>query len=572
MGKIKSIGTIRAPQIVGMYGPGAIVNLEKISVMPTGVNSWNPSTPTIASPTFMREIGADRLIDCSALASVGIPATLFPRTFVCRMCGTIQEKSSIAESDLKFGFRCYVDKGPLYPSRWIIYCENGHIEDFNYRSLLQHQTTSCSGRICLKTGASLSETFVECACGGSVSMQEAYRRKESRLTCSGKELWTSRTSQCDAKLKVSMRSASDVYFGAVRSAITIEPESDPLVARGFEVLSIAASTVQSDREKAKLALQMSRYFENVADEDIDRVLDYFFMAKLEPAEYRSRRYQEFNALARSSGSAKDDLYVEAISADDLQKFGVGGLYAVRKLREVRALVGFMRGGMPPDPAFDEMANTSERLASLGSEGVFPAYENRGEGVFITLDSESLRKWIARPEVARRVDAFARAENKWRTTSSTGVVARDRGFYILAHSFAHLLIRQISLVSGYSQSSLRERIYASPDGEAMPWAGVLIYTASTDADGSLGGLVAQATDKHIGSIIEAAFQSIQVCSSDPTCALQLPIGFRKMNAAACHSCLVLPETCCERNNYFLDRNLIVPHTIHNATDELCFVRT
>ena len=548
MGKVKSIGTIRAPQIVGMYGPGAIINLEKISVMPTGVNAWNPATPTIASPTFMREIGADRLINCSSLSSVGIPATLFPRTFVCSLCGTIQEKTTITESDLKFGFSCYADKGPLYPSRWIVYCEDGHIEDFNYRSFLKHQSVNCLGRLCLTTGASLSETYVECECGGRASMQEAYRRKDSRLKCSGKELWTSQSSDCDATVKVSMRSASDVYFGAVRSAITIEPESDPLVARAFEVVAAMKVAAQNERDKVKMALEMSRYFETVAEEDVDRVLDLIFKAKLQPAEYRNRRYQEYGALARSSGSPKDDLYVEAIRSDDLEQFGINGLYAVRKLREVRALVGFMRGGMPPDPAFDEISNAPQRLASLGREGVFPAYENRGEGVFITLDPGRLKDWIARTEVARRVDAFANAEEKWRASSMTGVVAKKRGFYILAHSLAHLLIRQISLVSGYSQSSLRERVYASQDDDATPWAGVLIYTASSDADGSLGGLVAQATDRHLGEILEDAFLALHVCSSDPICALQVPVGFRKMNAAACHGCLVLPETCCERNNY------------------------
>ncbi len=567
MGKPRVIGTVRAPQIVGMYGPGAIVNLEKISVMPIGVNAW-PDAPRIASPAFMREIGAERLIDCAALAKIGIPSTLFPRTFVCRLCGTIQQKEKIEEQDLKFGFTCYLDKGPLYPSRWIVYCENGHIADFGYRSLI-HGSTSCNERMWLSTGASLAETFVHCACGERASMELAYR-KESRRRCSGKELWTSKQSPCDAASRVSMRSASDVYFGAVRSAITIDPESDPLVAQGFDVLGIATNAVRADRGKARDALRNSRFFEEAADEDVDRVLDAFFKAQLEPAEYRDRRYQEYNALARSSGSPRDDLYVESIPSDDLSHFGIRGLYAVRKLREVRALVGFMRGGMPSDPAFDEAASNVEKLASLGKEGFYPAYENRGEGIFVTLDPERLSQWIAGTGVVRRVEAFARAEGKWRAASFPHLVVRNRGIYILAHSFAHLLIRQVSLVSGYSQSSLRERIYASADEDTTPWAGFLVYTASSDADGSLGGLVAQAVDRNIGRIIDGAHQALQVCSSDPICALQVPVGFRKMNAAACHGCLVLPETCCERNNYFLDRNFVVPHTIHDATADLCFV--
>jgi hypothetical protein len=551
-----------------MYGPGSIVNLEKISVMPSGVSAWDSYTPSISSPTFSREIGADRLIDCAALAKAGVPASLFPKTFVCRSCGTIQDRFSISAIDLKVGFRCYVDQGPLYPSRWIVYCERGHIADFNYRWFV-HRTSQCGQRIHLETGASLSDTFVVCDCGARASMAEAYKKGEWLRRCSGKELWTSLESDCDKLPKLSMRSASDVYFGAVRSAITIEPESDPLVSRVFEHLAQAAITVQTNWEKAKSRLMDTKGFESVAEEDIDRALTFFFKAQHEPAEYKSRRFQEYTALARNSGSSKDDLYVETIpSTVGLQRAGIAGLYAVRKLREVRALVGFRRGGMPTDPAFDEVPG-QEALASLGGGQTFPAYENRGEGVFLTLDPISLRDWLARPEVQRRVDLFAKAEDKWRTSAGGGGNHRRRGVYVLAHSLAHLMIREISLVSGYSQSSLRERIYASWDDEENLWAGVLVYTASSDADGSLGGLVAQATDGRIGPILNDAFQALEVCSSDPICALQIPVGFRKMNGAACHGCLVLPETCCERNNYFLDRTMVIPNTVHDATHALSF---
>ncbi len=413
MGKIRPIGTIRAPQLVGMYGPGSIVNLEKISVMPSGVNSWSSSTPTISSATFKKEIYADRLIDCAALSQTGVPATLFPKTFVCRLCGTIQDRTHLSEADLKNGFRCYVDQGPLYPSRWIVFCEAGHIADFNYRGFA-HSTRDCEERIWLKTGASLTDTYVICECGAKAAMADAYRKKDGQRHCSGRELWTGQRTECSLSSKISMRSASDVYFGAVRSAITIEPESDPLVARVFEVLAIATKAVQDDRVKAKTALQNTKYFENVADEDVDRALDAFFKAQQEPAEYRNRRYQEYEALARSCGSPKDDLYVETIDSQDLSRFGISGLHAVRKLREVRALVGFKRGGMPLDPAFDDASTALDVLASLGKEGVYPAYENRGEGVFLTFDSGCLRQWISRAEVTRRVQAFVNAEKKWRT--------------------------------------------------------------------------------------------------------------------------------------------------------------
>lgn len=536
--------------------------------MPQGVNTWNTGVPTISSPTFARQIEAEKLIDCSALVGAGVPVRLFPRTFVCRSCGTIQSRDSLRQNDIKRGFQCYHDSGPLYPSRWIVYCASGHIDDFDYWALA-HGKNACSSRIVLETGASLAETFVSCECGARASMADAYSAKSTRAFCSGVELWSGQHVQCSKRIKVSMRSASDVYFGAVRSAITIEPESDPLVAFAFEELGRAATSIQIDRGKAKDRLRGSQGFELVAEEDIDRVLDAYYKARDEPGQYRDRRYQEFQALARNCGSPEDDLYVERITVEDLADLGIDGIFAVRKLREVRALIGFKRGGMPPDPAFDEIDGPEEELATLGREGLFPAYENRGEGIFISLSPSKLEKWLDRAVVQGRVDQFARAERRWRTQSGASHVEKRRGYYILAHSLAHLLIQQIALVSGYSQSSLRERIYASEDGSASPAVGVLVYTASSDADGSLGGLVAQATDGNIRKLIESAFEAMQLCSSDPICALQRPVGFRKMNAAACHSCLVLPETCCERNNFFLDRIFVVPHTVHDDAAELCY---
>lgn len=47
----------------------------------------------------------------------------------------------------------------------------------------------------------------------------------------------------------------------------------------------------------------------------------------------------------------------------------------------------------------------------------------------------------------------------------------------------LLIKQMSMSSGYSSSAIRERIYFGDD-----MSGVLLYTGSADKEGSLGGLL------------------------------------------------------------------------------------
>ena len=59
-------------------------------------------------------------------------------------------------------------------------------------------------------------------------------------------------------------------------------------------------------------------------------------------------------------------------------------------------------------------------------------------------------------------------------------------YVLLHTFAHALIRELALECGYSAAGIAERIYAR-SGE-QPMAGVLLYTAAPDSEGTLGGLV------------------------------------------------------------------------------------
>jgi Domain of unknown function (DUF1998) len=120
--------------------------------------------------------------------------------------------------------------------------------------------------------------------------------------------------------------------------------------------------------------------------------------------------------------------------------------------------------------------------------------------------------------------------------------------------------EMALESGYPASSLKERVYALRevvDGETVQRLGLLIYTASTGAQGTLGGLVGSAT--RIVEILEAALTRIAICSNDPICADHNPTSVnddRHLHGAACHGCLLVAETSCEKRNEFLDRSLLV----------------
>jgi Domain of unknown function (DUF1998) len=130
--------------------------------------------------------------------------------------------------------------------------------------------------------------------------------------------------------------------------------------------------------------------------------------------------------------------------------------------------------------------------------------------------------------------------------------------MLLHSFSHALMRQLAIECGYAAASLRERIYSSRPEDDFSMAGVLIYTAAPDSEGTLGGLVSLGDPDVLGRHIDQALEQMRLCASDPLCADHEPSQApNDLHWAACHACLFSPETSCERGNKYLDRSLLVP---------------
>ena len=219
------------------------------------------------------------------------------------------------------------------------------------------------------------------------------------------------------------------------------------------------------------------------------------------------------------------------------------------MREVRALLGFRRH----DPDADLIG------ADLGPDRrrrpVYPAIELFGEGIFLRFSEEAVAKWERDAAVQARANILIgrRSQRAWAHRLD---LPEPR--YIALHTLSHLLIRRLAFASGYSSASLQERIYANssrPDHTA----GILIYTAAGDAQGTLGGLVRLgAPDKLIPMII-AALDDADVCSNDPVCIESDRQGSAQLNLSACHGCSLISETSCESRNLLLDRQLVLGGT-------------
>jgi hypothetical protein len=268
------------------------------------------------------------------------------------------------------------------------------------------------------------------------------------------------------------------------------------------------------------------------------------------------RRAEYAVLKTSRN--EEQLLIRAPKVSDYETDVAGAferIMLVHKLRETRALAGFTR-------VFPAGAATMEEKMRLlrrdpAPEQWLPAYLVYGEGLFFEFREDLVREWEGREAVRTRIaglDVQYRAQQRNRRQPAEPITPR----FILLHTIAHLLINRLTFECGYSSAALRERLYVSPKPEA-PMAGLLIYTAAGDAEGTMGGLVRMGQPGYLEPLVRRALEAASWCSADPVC---MEMGGRggqgpdSCNLAACHGCALVPETACEHFNRFLDRACVV----------------
>ena len=535
---------------------------------------------------------------------LNVPALRFPLWHFCSRCRSLQEVPSHRPNRV----RCRAceernaaegnsKKSPfLAQVPFVAVCQQGHLQDFPWREWVHRSaSTSCTRRMRLRAtgGASLAAQNVECDCGvpprNLSSITDASQGEEgkpgtfltnnlekgAKYECLGKRPWLGDNigQGCGAAIQGSLRAATNVYFGHVESAIYLPGGTLGIDERLLEVLEQAplANTIAfANAASMSLSAALLRNDVNArllgafSDEDVDAALaalDVNSASSSEAAEpgdevdpQRLRR-PEFEVLCAEIDSK--DL---KISTQDIDMFdgSLGSFFTrinlVDQLRETRALYGFSR--IRPDG----IATLSERKRTLWRDepefrqSWLPAYIVQGEGLFFEFDEIAIQAWESQSKVQDRVGRLA--DHPDRTRVHRGLADRTLvARYVMLHSFAHLMINQLVFECGYSSASLRERVYCA--NGANPMAGVLIYTAAGDSEGTMGGLVRMGKPDYLEPALVAALDRARWCSSDPVC---MELGARgqgpgAMNLAACHSCGLLPETACEVFNKFLDRALV-----------------
>lgn len=496
--------------------------------------------------------------------------------------------------------------------RFVQACSNGHLDDIDWKHEV-HKDFKCNGNVFHWDESSSDNNFtVSCYgyydldnqfhrtnCGKSISYFDL--RQESNLDfikCSGlfPELSLTAKSTCDQPAKLVLKNSSNIRLPDLVLAVSI-----PIVPGKFEFMykDIADfdKFLNSDFTHKEFLDHCIRYnksygrtfpIHDIANSTIDEIKDALdsIEKKLErPApsdpdfNYEPMIKEEFDSLvaATQHGFPPEKwgeptaLHIEPTdAAEPFLNNDTGLLFKVspiRKLILTRVQRGYSREVTPiysEDDVDDEPPihkRSGETIlthydAPNSDERWLVGHKLTGEGLFIQLCDPDNRAQQHDPFAtcdlanSKSFVAWNKTYKKW--SSDPEARRRTNPRFVWWHTISHKIINRLAIRSGFSSASIAERVYCYETNNKHT-SGILLYTAQTGGDGTLGGLVSMAPifDKLVDDVID----DLRRCSNDPIC-LDNKKSRRRFNGAACHACVFASETSCEYHNKFLDRNIVL----------------
>ena len=597
-GRKTQVGELRPSQVLTTFGIGSVVDLPYLSAMVMGLEDWPIS--------YSAEIPEERLLQSvkgmlgpqvvalrtppradppagpsnwfDPLNHIGVPVAPFPRWLVCSKCrllapissGLFEDKVEAYRPDqTRYVHNCQTRGRPpiALPARFLVACKKGHLDDFPWLEFAHDGHAGCAGPLELNevgpSGEAADVLLVCRACGKKKTMAQAFGRENLAVmpACRGRRphLRDVDPKGCDeANVSPILLGASNSWFPIIISVLSVPKGGDrlsQLVDDNWAVLGKATSPEVLTGFRAINRLpDLAEYTDRQVWAAVERKRSESEEQDDDPTDLKSPEW----AVLSQPGSVQEsrDFRLRQVPPPAGYERYFDKVVLAERLREVRAMVGFTRIESSRDfeTPFDIPKEQIARLSRQRPQWV-PAAETRGEGVFIQFSERMVADWVSR--VSARDADFLAAHRQWR--SMHGLEPAEEGYpgirYILLHSFAHALLRQLTVECGYTAASVSERIYCDgADGEAK--AGVLIYTSASDSEGTLGGLCSLGEPGKLGRHLDQALARARLCASDPLCAEHELAGGRSLHGAACHACSFLPETSCERGNKYLDRAVLV----------------
>lgn len=606
MNKNQRLTPVRLSHLLGFSSVGAVVRGPHYLMVVNDTSTWvdkqgKPSgKPIYYVEQVKSALGIDKELRLPPTATekeswvegVCIPAHIFPSWMKCNSCGLLSSRPWYA-GNAKFPLRCGSQgcSGKLEQLPWVLVHAKGFLADVPYH-FLTHKNTSANcnsdwSESYLRLTQSGRKYYLSCdRCGAS---NEFYTTAEVPWR-GPQQPWVKHSPTAEELEDTptgSILAVSDprVHFTERESALVIPPESR--IKRGSVVDRLYSSAEKRETlMAAKTPLARKGKFRVLATElgctaeEISEALEQIeqgyplYGKNITIGNLLKNEYQALQELIPDL--SEDEDFVTRHYTDSWRTLGeslssrgidtrvvglVDAVIGVERLKEIMIMTGFGRLAMdaeeqnivPPD--------------LIGESEWLPALELYGEGVFISLDQDVLAQWEAQPALIQRVQELKARLAKTAIHFETEVNLSPR--FMLLHALSHALIRQFESHAGYPAASLKERIYCSRHDEM---AGILIYVAVPDVVGSLGGLAELAVPKRLMPIIAGALEQAQWCSLDPVCSEHDGQGPGLLNKAACHGCILVPETSCSFGNLLLDRVFIKGSEDDGVSSVINFIRS
>lgn len=608
---------LRSSQAISPFGVGAIVDFKRQSLMAASTEFWIiDKCREIHDERLERVLNVDTFYipeNSDVDKDYGFPFINFPNWYFCPSCREFKSledwekeyllKPSKKDADAMLEPKCLNCKNvDLVPARIVCICNEGHITDFPWSAWVHYKSKKTDKRICdkpklkistLGSTTGLEGIRIECDhCKAKASLQGSFKKGvfseiikdledlgkvdfANKFKCDGNMPWRLSKGECNSEqgLVVVQRGASNLHYTKVISSIVIPPYSNKLSKdidqnKTFREIVRDLEDLEEDetyeeylngkygKRKTKRIAEELRFNEEEIRKIIFRKLIKDGDGDYNELVYKTEEYKAMTGKIEIEDLPESDFKMKELNIIDFDLDFLSRVVLIQKMREVRALVGFTRVLPPDNKHFNESNDLQEStLVSTKQKNWYPAYEVRGEGIFIEFDFEKLSNWAKNPLVIERANLLhmRKEEQLIQRGDEPRKITPE---FIVIHTFAHLLIKQLSFDCGYSSASLRERIYFNDNDKEIDMCGILIYTASGDAEGTLGGLTRQGYSDRLPKIIMKSLLNASWCSNDPVCIESNGQGRDSMNLAACYSCSLVSETSCEEFNSLLDRGLLL----------------
>lgn len=598
---------VKRANTVGIFGIGSIVTIRNgVSGVVCGLPRWeetsvsysqrqagNPISTVIennlrqnsfSNPRVSKLLGTELLVQPPTVANIEdqkkyawlIPAARFPLLEYCtnRKCQKVSHNvpsngNKVKCESLGCTGKAYLKQLPIF-----LACQKGHLQDLDLVSIA-HSNVPSSCRltdIIYEAKEEVKNPNIRCAkCGANSRLkdwlygQDAEEAQNTRISirCGGYSPWINGTQaeKCDAEMSVQTQTSTQAYFPKTFSSLFI-PQSNGVSDTLLDWIGKKADENLTSRGLIQKGMggalieECRKFFDGITQKELDDHIEiYNRPSTLDPEDFETAALQQEREEVESlrSPNNKSDKYaiVSPLEKEEIElnvidadfHFLISKIVAVHRVSEDKVFLGFTRNTPPAygdykpnlkqiNPFYSAAGNNNKNYSNLHW---LPATRSYGEGIYLELDQSLLSN-----ESLQRIGERSDKDISGKLVSPQ---------FKFAHTLAHALIAEAALQSGYSTSSITEKIYDVSLASGKKVTAIFIYTSSATDSGTLGGLVELASggDGTLNKIIGNALNKIQWCSLDPVCI---------HHKGACHHCVLLPETSCQYRNQGLDRKLII----------------